>query len=100
VNQLTPLHAAALLRPGVDAIVLPSRPDVREFYGFVKATTGLQEGQVRLFPFKLCVGSNEAACTMFASVSKHALRMSCEASWDRSECLLQSCKRWQAAAVW
>lgn len=46
VNQLTPLHAAALLRPGVDAIVLPSRPDVREFYGFVKATTGLQEGQV------------------------------------------------------
>lgn len=46
VNQLTPLHAAALLRPGVDAIVLPSRPDVREFFGFVKATTGLQDGQV------------------------------------------------------
>ena len=46
MNQLTPLHAAVLLRPGVDAIVLPSRPDVREFYGFVKATTGLQEGQV------------------------------------------------------
>jgi hypothetical protein len=45
-NQLTPLHAAALLRPGVDVILLPHRADVREFFGFVKATTGLQEGQV------------------------------------------------------
>jgi isoaspartyl dipeptidase IadA len=46
VNQLTPLHAVTLLRPGLDVIVLPNRPDVREFFRFVKATTGLDDSQV------------------------------------------------------
>lgn len=46
VNQLTPLHAVTLLRPGLDVVVLPNRPDVREFFRFVKATTGLDDNQV------------------------------------------------------
>jgi hypothetical protein len=45
-SQLTPLHAAPLLRPHVDAVVLPGWPAVREFWSFVRALTGLQEEQV------------------------------------------------------
>lgn len=45
---LTPLHAVALLRPGLDVVVLPAQRGVRQFYNFVAATTGLVDGQVRL----------------------------------------------------
>jgi hypothetical protein len=45
-NQLTPLHAATLLRPERDAIVLPAHREVMDFWAFVKALLGLQEEQV------------------------------------------------------
>lgn len=44
-NQLTPLHAATLLRPERDAIVLPGARDARDFWAFVKALLGLEDEQ-------------------------------------------------------
>lgn len=46
MQQLTPLHAAPLLRPGVDLVLLPDRPAVREYWGFIAQLMGLSEDQV------------------------------------------------------